>query len=300
MTARSVLRALSGVDRQNSRERSNGASTLVHVRRENARADETYSQSRDANISKRVSAPPRNDSDPNGAPAQSDSVPWARDDSVDARGVRGRSGQCDCRVDVGECRARAVWCSARRERRPRPRSRAGRDAVARRLLSRRLTFQGKGRKCIVTFYEGGISTRRSSIFLNCKMEIKTKCCHAKCDIGVRERVNESAGGRISNFPFVQIMSAERAARRGGDSGGVLRTACSVQGQVGDSCPATSYLVSPPPRRRTGWRRPRRVALLPRFLSARRRPAGRTPLKLTASDSSRPKFRRGHSRRDRLK
>lgn len=163
---------------------------------------------------------------------------------------------------VGWMLASAVlvpWCSARRERRPRPRSRAGRDAVARRLLSRRLTFQGKGRKCIVTFYEGGISTRLSSIFFNCKMQIKTKCCHAKCDISVRERVNESAGGRISNFPFVQIMSAERAARRIGASGGVLRAACSVQGQRGDSCPATSYLVSPPPRRRTGWRRPRRVA-----------------------------------------
>lgn len=252
------LRALSGVDRQNSRERSNGASTLVHVRRENARADETYSQSRDANISKRVSAPPRNDSDPNGAPAQSDSVPWARDGSVDARGVRGRSGQCDCRVDVGECRARAVMQCA-------PRAPAAAALVSRPRcrrsapLSRRLTFQGKGRKCIVTFYEGGISTRLSSIFFNCKMQIKTKCCHAKCDIGVRERVNESAGGRISNFPFVQIMSAERAARRIGASGGVLRAACSVQGQRGDLCPATSYLVSPPPRRRTGWRRPRRVA-----------------------------------------
>ncbi|CAH2234344.1 jg12185 [Pararge aegeria aegeria] len=50
----------SGVERQKSRARSNGASTLVPVKRGKRphRVDETYSQSRDANISEANVCPP--------------------------------------------------------------------------------------------------------------------------------------------------------------------------------------------------------------------------------------------------
>lgn len=94
-------------------------------KRPRTRVDETYSQSRDANISEASECPPLHGMTVTQMERRRSAVSSVSAPRATARltlgGVRAQRSVavlCDCRMDVGECRARArEQCGARRGRR---------------------------------------------------------------------------------------------------------------------------------------------------------------------------------------